>query len=216
MAPVYRGPIVKNRFTVWGLVLAAVLGCVSRESTPDSTQSQPSTTGVNDQLILAAAAVALPPPGVAPGDLPSPASEGARHIATFCAACHNLPSPAIHSATDWPGVVRRMWLRMDRLPSTFGVAVPSVQQRQVMLDYLIANALKVSGTNLPQGAGRSTFSQTCSRCHALPDPRQHSAADWPAVVLRMEERMDQMKVDRPSPEATQGILLYLGTVSGNR
>ena len=196
----------------------AVVGCQPREAPQQTTQSPPAATvdGINQQLILAAAEVALPPPGIAPGDLPSPESEGARHIAAFCTSCHNLPSPTIHSATDWPSVVRRMWLRMDRLPPSFGVKIPTMRQRQAMLDYLIANALKVSGANLPQGAGRGTFSQVCSRCHALPDPRNHSPADWPAVVLRMEQRMDQMKVDRPSPDSTQQILLYLGAVSAKK
>lgn len=196
----------------------ATIACQPRESAQETPNGQADSAiaGVNAQLILAAASVALPPPGIAPGDLPSPESAGARHIAAFCASCHNLPSPMIHSATDWPSVVRRMWLRMDRLPSTFSVKVPTMQERQAMLDYLIANALKVSGANLPQGVGRATFAQTCSRCHALPDPRQHSPADWPAVVLRMEQRMDQMKVDRPSPDSTQQILLYLGAVSARR
>lgn len=210
---------MKIAVAVWTLAAAIVTsGCQTREPAKEAAQDQPAANaaGVNEQLILAAAAVALPPPGVTPADLPSPESEGARLVATFCATCHNLPSPMIHSATDWPSVVRRMWLRMDRLPPTFGVRAPSMQQRQAMLDYLIANALKVSGANLPQGAGRATFSQTCSRCHALPDPRQHSAADWPAVVLRMEQRMDQMKVDRPSPDSTQQILLYLGAVSARK
>jgi len=31
-------------------------------------------------------------------------------------------------------------------------------------------------------------------------------AHWPAVVMRMEQRMDQMKVRRPTPEQTQEIL----------
>lgn len=208
---------MKKTLAAWAVAILLVTGCQTRADAP-ATQDQPApgADGVNDQLILAATKVALPPPGVMPGDLPSPESPGAQHVATFCTACHNLPSPTIHSATDWPSVVRRMWLRMDRLPATFGVKVPSMQQRQATLDYLIANALKVSGVNLPQGAGRATFAQTCSRCHALPDPRQHSAADWPAVVLRMEQRMDQMKVDRPSPDSTQQILLYLGTVTAKR
>ncbi|MBI4419634.1 MAG: hypothetical protein HY560_02310 [Gemmatimonadetes bacterium] len=109
-----------------------------------------------------------------------------------------------------------MWLRLDRLPPAFGMKVPTVQERQATLNYLVGNALKVSGANLPQGAGRSAFSQTCSRCHALPDPRNHSPADWPAVVMRMEQRMTEMKVDRPSPGETQQILSYLGNVSAPR
>jgi hypothetical protein len=74
--------------------------------------------------------------------------------------------------------------------------------------------LKVSKANLPQGKGRDAFSETCSRCHALPDPRQHSSADWPAVVLRMEEHMDQLKIKRPDPDHTQQLLMYLQDVSG--
>jgi len=91
-----------------------------------------------------------------------------------------------------------------------------MEQRQVMLDYLIKHALRVSGAALPQGAGRATFSQVCSQCHALPDPRQHSPADWPAVVLRMQERMNQMKVNQPSPQQTQEILGYLTRVTRSR
>lgn len=109
-----------------------------------------------------------------------------------------------------------MWLRADRLPSQFGVEVPTPQQRQAILNYLVKDALVVSGATLPAGAGRGSFSKACSRCHALPDPRQHSPADWPAVVARMRQRMDQMKVDQP-PEATlQEIVVYLDDVSTTR
>jgi cytochrome c5 len=203
-----------------GLVALAACGQSqpAQRAAADTASRTASSTepGVNDRLILAAAKVALPPPGVTPADLPEPGSEGGKYVVEFCVACHNLPSPAIHSATDWPSVVRRMWLRMDRLPPEYGVRVPTPEQRQVTLDYLINNALRVSGAALPAGAGRATFSQTCSRCHALPDPLQHSPDDWGAVVTRMSTRMDQMKVDRPSPDQTQQILLYLQQVSATR
>jgi cytochrome c5 len=205
-----------NRYGMFraGVLMLACLAvaCQRQEEAPPA-ETAIRVDGVNDQLILAASLVALPPPGVSPGDLPEPDSPGARAVAEFCVACHNLPSPAIHSATDWPGVARRMWLRIEELPGTFGVKNPTVQQRQVALDYLLKHALQVSGAALPQAPGRATFSQTCSRCHALPDPRQHSAADWPAVVMRMEERMTQMKVDRPSAPQTQEIIGYLTRVS---
>jgi cytochrome c5 len=171
----------------------------------DTTQP----TGVNDRLILASAKAALPPPGIAAADLPDPNSEGAKAVAQFCITCHNLPSPTLHSATDWPGVARRMWLRMDLLPEGLRVPVPTEEQRQAIINYLLGHALQVSGAALPEGPGRSTFSRMCSRCHALPDPRQHSTADWPAVVTRMEQRMDQMKVDRPGQGQVSEIILYL-------
>ncbi|MBI4501588.1 MAG: PepSY domain-containing protein [Gemmatimonadetes bacterium] len=210
------------RALAFGLVLA--LGACSvqrggetRAARQDSSRSPAvDSTGVNQQLVLASAKIALPPPGVRPENLPEPASEGAQALVTFCTACHNLAPPTIHSATDWPAVVRRMWLRMDRLPPEFGVPLPTVQQRQAILNYLIKDALVVSGQALPAGAGRSTFSKACSQCHALPDPRQHSPVDWPMVIARMQQRMDQMKVDQPPKAAVQEIRAYLDEVTTTR
>jgi mono/diheme cytochrome c family protein len=122
----------------------------------------------------------------------------------------------MHSATDWPSIARRMWLRMGLLSPTLNVKVPTVAERFVILDYLTANALKVSGSNLPAGAGRETFSQVCSRCHALPDPRVHSREDWPTVFARMERNMDRMKVPPPTRDQTTDILLYLQTVASRQ
>ena len=201
----------------WAAIGVLVLaGCGQREPAAGKApaQSEATTNGVNDKLVMAAALVALPPPGVTAASLPEPEAEGAKFLGEFCAGCHNLPSPTIHSATDWPSVARRMWLRMDLLPADAGIKMPTIQQRQAILNYLLTNALKVSNTTLPEGAGRATFSEICSRCHALPDPKNHSAADWPAVVIRMSERMIQMKVDRPTPAQTQEIVGYLNRVSG--
>src|SRR3989338_9133031 len=201
----------------WAAICVLVLaGCGQREPAAGKApaQSAASTNGVNDRLVMAAALVALPPPGVTAASLPEPESEGAKFLGEFCAGCHNLPSPTIHSATDWPSVARRMWLRMDLLPADAGIKMPTIQQRQAILNYLLTNALKVSNTTLPEGAGRATFSEICSRCHALPDPKNHSAADWPAVVMRMSDRMVQMKVDRPTQAQTQEIVAYLNRVSG--
>ncbi len=186
------------------------------QAAPSGQAAEATTPGVNDRLLLASAKAALPPPGLAAADLPDPQSEGARFLAQFCATCHNLPAPTAHSATDWPGVLRRMWLRMELLPAGLRVPVPTEEQRQAILNYLLGHALQVSGANLPEGAGRATFSKMCSRCHALPDPRQHSSADWPAVVMRMEQRMDQMKVDRPAQAQVGEIIVYLQGVSRRR
>ena len=177
-----------------------------------TTASPPTGSAVvpdpRDQLILATAKIGLPPPGISATDLSDPGSSGATLMATYCAQCHNLPSPAMHSATDWPSVVRRMWLRMERLPEGLNVQVPDEGGRATMLTYLTTNALKVSGSNLPPGRG-GAFAQMCSRCHALPDPRVHSAQDWLAVYLRMERNMERMKVSAPSQAQAGEILTYL-------
>ncbi|MCL4864452.1 MAG: hypothetical protein KJZ47_01080 [Gemmatimonadales bacterium] len=199
------------------IFLLVAVGCQSAPApvTSDLPQAGASAaTDTRDQLLLASTRIALPPPGIAPGDLPEPNSAGAVLVKTHCAQCHDLPTPAMHSATDWPGVVRRMWLRMDRLPSEFSVAIPDQGARNTMLTYLTANALQVSGATLPAGEGRETFAVICSRCHALPDPKIHSAQDWLAVFLRMEQNMTRMNVSQATPAETQQILGYLQAVSG--
>lgn len=161
------------------------------------------------QLLFAAASIALPPDGIAPGDLPEPRSRGAQLVAAYCGQCHALPTPLAHSATDWPGVARRMWLRMEWLPDSLRVQVPTVAERYEMLQYLTVNALKVSGAVLPPGKGRDEFALVCSRCHALPDIRVHSAADWAVVYARMERNIERMKVAPPTGQQTEDILSYL-------
>ncbi len=185
-------------------------------STPPSAPAagpETATLSRNDAVLLASAKVALPPAGFGPADLPEPHSAGAILLAQFCDQCHALPSPAMHSATDWPRVPRRMWLRMELLPDSLGIRTPAEGDRGIVLDYLVANALSVSGSELPAGAGREDFALVCSRCHALPDVRLHTSGDWPAVFLRMERNMERMNVARPTPQQTNDILLYLQDVA---
>jgi hypothetical protein len=181
-----------------------------------ATQGTPGAaagSGLNrtDRLLLAATAIGLPPAGIAPGDLPEPTARGAMLVAKYCVQCHALPTPSAHSATDWPSVARRMWLRMEWLPESLGVQVPTNAERYEILQYLTINALKVSGSVLPEGRGRESFALVCSRCHALPDPRVHSKEDWGIVFARMERNMERMKVAPPTPEQTEDVLHYLRT-----
>lgn len=198
--------------------LSALSGC--RKEAPANNAANPGTqsTGLSrqDELLLAAANVALPPPGVTAADLPDPNSTGAQLVAQYCGQCHNLPTPQMHSATDWPGIARRMWLRMELLPPQHQVKVPAAAERFALLDYLNTNALKVSGSSLPPGVGREAFSQVCSRCHALPDPRVHSREDWATVYARMERNMERMKVPPPTREQTTDIIMYLQAVASRR
>jgi cytochrome c5 len=178
-------------------------------ATDQATQAVAPPLSHSDQLLLAAASIALPPSGIQPGDLPDPNSRGAQTLATYCAQCHALPVPEAHSGTDWPGVTRRMWLRMDELPDSLGVKVPTVAERHEVLQYLTANALKVSGSALPPGPGRETFALVCSRCHALPDLRTHSKDDWPIVFARMERNIERMKVKTLTAQEAADVLAYL-------
>jgi cytochrome c2 len=193
------------------LLTVSMVGCADGTPSREGTgQAGPVTF---DELLLASARVALPPVGLSAVDLPDPESPAAQQVARFCTSCHSLPSPESHSATDWPGVIRRMWLRMDRIDPSFEVPIPNGAERLVMLEYLIDNALRVRTSGLPAGAGRDLFVSTCSRCHELADPSQHSAQDWVGVVRRMQGHIEGMLGEFMSQSDSRQITAYLQTAS---
>lgn len=199
------------RYPLWPLVLCVMAGCAG--GAPAAEETQQGGPATSEDLLLASALVALPPSGVTPADLPDPESDGAQHLARYCETCHALPSPGSHSATDWPSVLRRMWLRMERLDPSYNVPVPTGGERLVMAEYLVNNALQVRRGNLPSGAGRNLFVAQCSRCHELPDPSQHTPDDWGGVVRRMQGHMEQMLGEFMSQADSRQIIAYLQTAS---
>jgi cytochrome c5 len=191
------------------LLIATACGGQPQDSTSPADAASAAPLTAPERLLLESSMVALPPAGTRPDDLPDPQSAGAGAIVAYCTACHALPSPAMHSATDWPGVVRRMWLRMDLLDPRHEVPIPGLGERIVLLDYLTGNALRVSTGNLPDAPGRDLFEATCHQCHELPDPRQHSAQDWYVVVRRMNQHSRDILGRELTASQIDGITRYL-------
>jgi mono/diheme cytochrome c family protein len=199
---------------VAGMIVAGgtVLGlpaCAPERAPESGPPEQPAAANV----ILASAMVNMPA-GLAAADLPDPSGRGAQLTAQYCGqACHGIPAPSAHSSTDWPVVLRRMWLRMSSLDTAYQVAVPTSAERIVILDYMLANALQVTAGLLPEAPGRLLFAQKCGSCHGLPDPSQHSPDDWVAVVRRMNGRMQDLLGRTLSQDELQRIVLYLEAAS---
>ncbi len=194
------------------LVLFVAAGCADRTA-PDATTSSAAPLADVDRNLLASARVALPPVGVDPATLPDPNSAGALELQRFCVACHALPSPAMHSPSDWPAVLRRMWLRMGLIDPALGVPVPEIGDRLVLLRYLMDNGLQVTAMTLPDLPGRATFEESCAKCHALPDPRQHSPLDWYVVVERMSEHSRGILQQEFTADQIREIVAFLEKVS---
>jgi len=196
--------------TIMACGTAVGLSACAPESAPGSGQpEQPAAANV----ILASAMVNMPA-GLAATALPDPSSQGAQLTAQYCGqACHGIPAPSSHSATDWPVVLRRMWMRMSSLDTAYQVAVPTTAERIVILDYLLGNALQVTAGWLPDAPGRLLFAQKCGACHGLPDPAQHSPEDWVAVVRRMNGRMQDLLGTTLSQDELQRVVLYLEAAS---
>jgi cytochrome c5 len=143
------------------------------------------------------------PPTFAPVALPEPGSEGARLTLRYCVQCHNLANPAMHHAAKWPAVVDRMVVRMEgrgnmgTLMSEMmaGVKAPPEDETRTIVAYLQMYAQTPLDTRTyPEVNQRSgeAFRLACNQCHVLPDPKRHTAEEWPKVVARMQENMEWM------------------------
>jgi cytochrome c2 len=213
--PRWRAALVAARVAA----LAAVAGAAAAQS---AAQPELPATGTLDRLAAESRArwetsphglmlARILPERVKPSQLPDPASRGARLTALYCVQCHHLPNPAMHEPARWAKVVDRMVPRMqgkgnmgklmaEMMLGSGGdaarpLAAPSPAEAREIVAYLQRHAMRpidaALAPALESGAGQM-FEQACSQCHALPDPRQHTAGEWPAVVRRMESNMEWM------------------------
>jgi hypothetical protein len=143
------------------------------------------------------------PPTFEAAQLPEKQSRGARLVVHYCVQCHNLPNPAMHHAAKWPAVLERMVVRMRGKGNMgelmqemmAGVEAPTEDEARVLLAYLRRNGQRpLDPKKYPEiyGPEGQSFRLACEQCHVLPDPRRHTAAEWPAVVSRMERNMEWM------------------------
>ena len=144
------------------------------------------------------------PPGFEPAMLPEPESRGAQLGLRYCVQCHNLPNPAMHHAAKWPPVYERMVARMEgrgnmgKLMAEMmaGVSAPTKGESAVLVAYFRKHAQKpIDPAKIPEvnEPGAEAFRRACQQCHVLPDPKRHTAREWPSVVARMQANMEWMK-----------------------
>jgi hypothetical protein len=145
------------------------------------------------------------PPTFEARQLPEPASPGAALTQRYCVQCHNLPNPAMHHAEKWPAIVDRMVVRMEgrgnmgKLMAEMmaGVKAPAAEETRALTAYLQKHAqTPLDPKRYPEAYRPSgeAFRLACNQCHVLPDPKRHTAAEWPSVVARMQENMKWMNV----------------------
>lgn len=155
------------------------------------------------------------PAGINPGQLPEPKSEGARLLGQYCSQCHGVPGPGLHTAAEWPDTIARMNRRMQMMSGggmMMRIEAPDNNELKILTAYLEKNAQRTIDVNELMGAdtpGGQAFQKTCSQCHALPDPTQHTRNEWPAVIERMRMNMSTMGKQLPDQTTTDRILGFL-------
>ena len=150
------------------------------------------------------------PPTVGSLDIPEPASAGARLTVRYCVQCHYLPNPAMHTADRWKSVVERMVWRMrgngnmgPLMKDMMGrVQAPTDAEVETLTRYLEKQGQHEIAASHPalRTERGEMFAIACSQCHALPDPRRHTAREWPAIVERMKRHMAWTNTIVGSPE----------------
>lgn len=171
------------------------------------------------------------PDGVAAGELPAPGSRGARLASRFCSGCHGTPSPGRLGASEWPEVLDRMFGRMEHMSRMSGmrnrmmrrgggdrmmnVEAPSEEERRDLRAYYRRYALaEADEDRLPDLPGRELFRQTCSQCHAVPDPEARPPRDWADILRRMRAHMARAEDIEPlGDDEADTVLQYLRQTS---
>jgi hypothetical protein len=152
------------------------------------------------------------PHGISPDALPDPGSPGAKALTRYCIQCHGLPAPGMQTAKEWPAIVGRMNTRMQMMAGMVGMKAPRPSDLDTILRYLEEHAQKpidkTAYADLSTPSGRA-FSEFCSQCHALPDPKQHTTQEWPGVVARMKGHMAIRSKAAPGEEQTKQIVGFL-------
>jgi hypothetical protein len=100
-----------------------------------------------------------------------------------------------------------------------GVKAPTDQEQAVLVAYLerySQRPLDLSKYSDIESDQAKAFRLACKQCHTLPDPERYTAAEWPAVVARMEKNMlwmNRVVGSKPDPDEPQlrieEILSYL-------
>ena len=154
------------------------------------------------------------PVGLNPADLPEPDSRGATLLTLYCAQCHRLPAPAMHSPEEWEAILDRMEDRMRTRSRGMlaRVLMPGERDWGILRRYLARHAQRPLDAgaypDLDSPEGRD-FLAACSGCHGPPDPAQHTAAQWPRVVARMRMNMRQAGRPEPPPAALEKATAFL-------
>jgi len=78
----------------------------------------------------------MPQGGASKVVLPESDSLGAQVLKENCSKCHGVPSPAVHTAEEWPNVIYRM--QEHRRMTGYSLIVP--EELELLLDYLKRNA----------------------------------------------------------------------------
>jgi len=160
------------------------------------------------------------PFGLTADKLPDSQSKSAALYAKYCSQCHNLPSPRMHSADEWPLRFEKMMDHARLMAGTSArlmagaspaVKMPTFTEKEEIASYLGKNGFIELPANSPLLGEPQAFNVLwfCSVCHAVPDPDQFPADEWSKIVDRMNGYRKKQGRDEMSNADRKAIINFL-------
>jgi hypothetical protein len=178
--------------------------------------------------LLASVGTGLPPESYRLEDLPEQGSRAVGLQQAYCLQCHGVSSPRMHTAAEWPILIRRMIMRAQTLHDRLGgpkaeglvdnillagvgsAIVPSREDTDTLVAYFQRNALPAAQPGqIGSGPNAQLFAKYCGLCHEPPSPTAHPASDDEALVARMSAMMEMMAMTPPTEQEQTKIVAFL-------
>jgi cytochrome c5 len=194
----------------------------------------PQAEGLSDGQrwrLMASTATGLPPTSYRLADLPDPESRGANLQQVYCVQCHGISSPKMHTAEEWPVLIRRMVMRARTLRDRLGgtriedevdemliaglqsANIPTAEEQDSLIAYFTTHALPPAAPGeIDDSPDAQLYVEYCSLCHEVPSPYAHGPDGAQALVYRMSALMEMLGMDPPDQAQKQRIVEYLQRV----
>lgn len=178
--------------------------------------------------LVASTATGLPPTSYRLADLPEPEARGASLQQVYCVQCHGIASPKMHTAEEWPILIRRMVMRArtlrDRLQGSRiegevdemlmaglqSANIPTGEDQDSLIAYFTRHGLPAAAPGeIGDSPDAQLYLEYCSLCHEAPSPTAHGPDGAQALVYRMSAMMEILGMDPPDEAQKQRIVVYL-------
>jgi cytochrome c5 len=178
--------------------------------------------------LVASTGTGLPPTSYRLADLPEPEARGAALQQVYCVTCHGVASPKMHSAAEWPILLRRMNMRTrtlrDRLAGERvedavdemlmaglqSANTPTAEDQDSLIAYFTRHALPAAEPGeVGDAPDDLLYLEYCSLCHETPSRTAHGPEGSEALVFRMSAMMEILGMASPSDAEKQRLVGYL-------
>ncbi|MFO7587983.1 MAG: hypothetical protein R6X22_07905 [Gemmatimonadota bacterium] len=178
--------------------------------------------------LVASTGTGLPPTSYRLADLPEPEARGAALQQVYCVQCHGVASPKMHTAEEWPILLRRMYMRArtlhDRLGGTLiegavdemlmaglqSANIPGQEDQDSLVAYFTRHGLPAARPGeIGNGPDDRLYVEYCSLCHEAASRTAHGPEGAQALVYRMSAMMEMLGMEPPDEPQRQRIVAYL-------